>query len=475
MTTTPHYRSAGSQTPPTRFELPPGVIASEDIAHTAAAAHAPGHQRGQKPQGSAGVCPPRHTTADHHLFAQRSAPEMALDTPSRTNQKGFFSLQCRPTWGSLRRLPWSPRTYLLKVQWRQALGWLSRCGQEERTGKTGRWRRLPPLLRLAGAKRLLLYKSPRPAQVLRMRKRRPWSPGLPSSGESVRPSPRTTKRLGLWSSHITAYGTDTHPLFRALQMASTSESLRSTTRILCPTITPSAYSPTHITPLSKTSLLWADTLAHSPAPSWRPIWAHSRHLLSPLSPKHRSQANSGRCMTFCTPTTPCPTWLPSTLISTVMFSHAHGEPSPLSPCSLHAFPQVPRPLSAMLRRPTGLSPLPHHNGLASSSACKNMTSLQSIPATTLGSHWPVVSMAWLPMRGQTYSGVVASDLWQSGSTTTYFSGSHTQPYHSTTHSTKFGSAKYMPTEGVGRMAAGSGMEEKIYRMVPRRSLMKTAA
>jgi hypothetical protein len=261
---------------------------------------------------------------------------------------------------------------------------------------------LPPLLRLAGAKRLLLYRSPRPAQVLRMRKRRPWSPGLPSSRESIRPSPRTTKRLGLWSSHVTAYGTDTRPSFRALQMASTLESLRSTTCILRPTtITPSAYSPTHITPSFKTSLLWADTSAHSPAPSWRPIWARSRRLLSPLSPKHRSWANSGRCMTFRTPTTPCPTWLPSTRISTVMVSHAHGEPSPPSPCSSRAFPQVLRPLSAMSQRPTGPSPLPHPNGPASSSACKNMTSLQSLPATTLGSHWPVGSTAWLPTRGQT--------------------------------------------------------------------------
>jgi hypothetical protein len=142
MTTMPHYRSAGSQTPPTRFELPPGVIASEDIAHTATAAHAPSNQRGQKPRGSAGVRPPRHTTADHPLFAQRSAPETALDTPSGTNWKGFFLLRCRPTWGSLRRLPGSPRTYLLKVQWCQTLGWLSRCGQEEQTGKTGRWQQL---------------------------------------------------------------------------------------------------------------------------------------------------------------------------------------------------------------------------------------------------------------------------------------------------------------------------------------------
>jgi hypothetical protein len=378
-------------------------------------------------------------------------------------------------WGSLRGLPRTPRSFLLQVRQCQAMGQVPQRSQEERAGEAGRCRWPPSLFRLASAKRMLLNKSSRLTQVLRVRKRRSRSSRLPSSGENLRHSPHTIREPGLRSYHPLACRTGTPLWFGASLRALTSESRRSTAPSRLQTTTQFDLCSMCIASLSIMSLPPGITLARSPVISWRPALALSSHPCCPLFPRLQSRASSAQSTTSHIPIPPLPMPHPSTPASTVMCSRAPGGHSPHSPCSSRVSPRVPKPPCEMLRRLTGLSLSPLPNGLAWSSASKQKTSLPSMHAITSGSHQLGEYMEWWPMLVLTYFEAVASAPWPNGWMTTYFSESHAHTSQSTTHSESFGNRTYRPVGGAGRAAAGFGMEANTCLTGPRKSLMKIAA
>src|SRR6266702_1005844 len=377
-------------------------------------------------------------------------------------------------WGSLRNLPRPPQSCFCQMRRVQAVGWVRRCCQEKQAGEVGHRGWLPPLFRLASPKGVHLCKSPRPTQMFRVRKAWTWGSDVPSSREGLSPSPLTTARSGCQSSHALACSPDTPPSSEASQAVLTLVFQGLTTPIPPVTITPLSTSTLYIMRSWNVNLQLADTLAHSLANNWRPIWALSRPPPFPWSLRRPSQANIGWYTISPTCTTPCPMQRPSTPTSTAQSSHAPGALSPQSPSSLLASPQAPKPLCVKLQRLIGPSLSPHPNGPASSSACKQTTSLQSMCAIILASHQLGVYTGWLQMRVPTCSKATGSAHLPSGLTTTFSSESCAHSYQNTMRAVLIGTMKSVPMGATGRMAAGCGMVERTCQTDPRRSLMKTA-
>ena len=190
------------------------------------------------------------------------------------------------------------------------------------------------------------------------------------------------------------------------------------------------------------SLMQAVTLAPSHANRLRQSWDLSSPLLFPLYLKHQSQANSELYIISPTHTIPSIMPPPSTPTSTAMNTPAPGERSRQSPCSSPISLLDPRPLCAMLWRPTGPSQSSQHSGQVWSSTCKGRTSMRSTCAMILASHQLGAFMGCWPMQELTSSAATALVHYQNGWTITSSSASHASLFQTTMPSVPFGAVRY---------------------------------
>ena len=385
-----------------------------------------------------------------------------------------FSVRCRPTGSSLRHLPWSPRASLRQMHSPQTVEWSSGRSQKEWIWEVGRRGRPCNLLRLAVTLRLPVHKPQRAAQVLRLRKDKPRSPKLSSSGEGMRQSPRTSTACGQQNSHVWACTQNTQPLLMVYVMVSISASLIYLAHTFRLITHQSHTSRTCITLQSTTSLQLAVTSALSRARRWRPKWALSKHRPCPSFPKHPSLTNTEPYTTSPSPTNPRQRQHPLIPISIARISHVPGEPSPPSHSLLHTCPRAHRHPYVMWQKRTGQSQPTHHSGQAWSYAYRMKTSTLSMCATTLVSPQQEECTEWWQMQAQTFSVAMGLDHWQNGSMTMYSSESHVNTYQPTTSLAQNGAVKLDCKEVANRMVAVYGTREKIVQMASQRSLMKTA-
>ncbi|KAH9992111.1 hypothetical protein BJV77DRAFT_1111234, partial [Russula vinacea] len=310
--------------------------------------------------------------------------------------------------------------------------------------------------------------------MLWVRKVEPWSPKLPSSGEGMRWSPRTSTARGQRNSHVWACTQNTQLLLVVSETVSILASLIYLVHTFHPTTHQSYTSQMYIIPQSTASSQQGVTLALSHAQSWRPNWALSRRRPCPSFPKLPNLANTRRYIIFPSPISPRQRQHPSIPISTARISRVLGEPS-LPLCrSLHTYPRAHRHRYAMWQRHTELSQPTHHNGRAWSYAYRTKTNMRSMCATTLALPQREGCTEWWQMQARTFSGAMGLAHWQNGLMTTYSSESHVNTCSPTTSPAPNGVMKSDSKEAANRRVAVYGTRERTAQTAPQRSLTRTA-
>ena len=165
---------------------------------------------------------------------------------------------------------------------------------------------------------------------------------------------------------------------------------------------------------------------------------------------------------------------PSTPTSTATISCAPGAPSQRLPYSSPASPQAPRPPSTMSQRHTGRFLSGPTNGPGSSSGCRQMTSLWSMSATILASHWLGEYMGRWQMPEPTSSEGMGWAHWQSGWMIMFSSKSHEYICIATMPSARYGVRRFKRTGATGRREVDYGMEGRPSPVAWQKSLMRTA-
>ena len=354
------------------------------------------------------------------------------------------------------------------------MGWISKRRPKERR-TVGRGKRSATLLRLANPERVRLHQPPRPTQVFRLWKARPWSPGMPSSTEGLIPSHPTERKRGRSSWLNWAWKGGIHISCRVSQKASTL-GYRGSETLTFPLITHRLYpSKMYIIRLSIVSLRQAATSVRSHKRNSSGRWALSNHRRCPLFQKNRVRAPTEQYITFLTPTTLPQTLHPSILTSMETTSLAPGAPFRRLPYSSRDYLPAPKPPSVTSRTHTGRFQYYLPSGRGSSSACKRRASLQSTSAITLASRREVERMECWLTPGRKSSEDMGWAPSQSGSMITFSFEYHERICLATMPHALTGTARSKRTEAAGRKVGGSGSGEKAHTTDGQKSLMRTAA
>jgi len=217
-----------------------------------------------------------------------------------------------------------------------------------------------------------------------------------------------------------------------------------------------------------------DTSVLSQEKNWKPLLDPSSLPPSPLFPNWENQGNTAQCMT-----SPTRANLPQIRFhlsippSAHTISHAHGELFPQSVSSFIDCRPDPKPPSETLRRLIEPSQYTTINGQVWLYASAKMTASQPTHATTSASPQQAESMDSSQTPEQTSSEQTEWVRYQSGLTTTYFSGSVDATLTHTTASDVHGAKPSPSMGGEYTKEVAYGTRATPCLMDAQKSLMKT--